>query len=209
MNSRPDDHTITQRKVRKGTHSCSECRRRKVKCVFSTPDSTTCAVCLRRGSRCFSQADSPVPTIVSGVSVGAEADAILLLNHDAPPKTLSATSADQNQRVAAGAAIDGISSLMPRRHASAEVEQESQARNFTATLAMPTSARFDACQMGSGNTQNAFSQAAAMPNRPMMPNDVSPPFPPASFDDLIMDTLLRESAPDEDGTKSWGISIFP
>jgi hypothetical protein len=83
MNSRSDDQTITRRKFRKGTHSCSECRRRKVKCVFSTPDSTTCVVCLRRETHCFSQAESPVSAILDGASPGVEVD------HRLPPRALS------------------------------------------------------------------------------------------------------------------------
>ncbi|KAM0696160.1 hypothetical protein Q7P36_004643 [Cladosporium allicinum] len=88
MNSRSDDQTITRRKFRKGTHSCSECRRRKVKCVFSTPDSTTCVVCLRRETHCFSQADSPVSAILDGASPGVEVD------HRTPPRALSSAMSD-------------------------------------------------------------------------------------------------------------------
>jgi hypothetical protein len=72
MDSRLDENATKRREMRKGTHSCTECRRRKVKCVFSTPDSDTCTVCLRRGSRCFSQADSPVP--VKNIDMGAETE---------------------------------------------------------------------------------------------------------------------------------------
>lgn len=52
-----------QNKVRKGTHSCWECRRRKVKCVFATPTDARCIICQRRDSTCTSQsADSPFNT---------------------------------------------------------------------------------------------------------------------------------------------------
>jgi hypothetical protein len=88
MDYHPDDYaggTIKRRKVRKGTHSCAACRRRKVKCVFATPDSTTCDICLRRGTHCFSQAD-----VLDGVDVGDESDAMVLVdNHHAPPRLLS------------------------------------------------------------------------------------------------------------------------
>ncbi|KAE8350729.1 hypothetical protein BDV28DRAFT_138533 [Aspergillus coremiiformis] len=43
-----------RRKIRKGTHSCWECKRRKMKCIFD-PLSTRCAACRRRGSQCVSQ----------------------------------------------------------------------------------------------------------------------------------------------------------
>ncbi|KAJ8109899.1 hypothetical protein OPT61_g7118 [Boeremia exigua] len=50
-----DDHSAKRRKVRKGTHSCWECRRRKVKCIFAAPGGTICISCTRRRSRCVSQ----------------------------------------------------------------------------------------------------------------------------------------------------------
>jgi hypothetical protein len=46
-----------QGKVRKGTHSCRECKRRKVRCIFASPSDAVCTMCKRRGSRCTSQWD--------------------------------------------------------------------------------------------------------------------------------------------------------
>lgn len=44
-----------RRKVRKGTRSCWECKRRKMKCIFNPPTNATCNGCRRRGSKCVSQ----------------------------------------------------------------------------------------------------------------------------------------------------------
>jgi hypothetical protein len=45
-----------RRKVRKGTHSCWECKRRKMKCIFDPRiTSTSCNGCRQRGSPCISQ----------------------------------------------------------------------------------------------------------------------------------------------------------
>ncbi|KAK4642758.1 hypothetical protein QC761_400430 [Podospora bellae-mahoneyi] len=44
-----------RRKVRKGTHSCWECRRRKIRCQFGKQDDTVCLPCQARGSVCRSQ----------------------------------------------------------------------------------------------------------------------------------------------------------
>ncbi|KAK4066312.1 transcriptional regulator family: Fungal Specific TF [Trichoderma aggressivum f. europaeum] len=44
-----------RRKVRKGTRSCWECRRRKMKCVFGSPANTACISCKRRGAKCVDQ----------------------------------------------------------------------------------------------------------------------------------------------------------
>lgn len=53
-----DESTAKRRKVRKGTHSCRECRRRKVRCIFATPQDVVCITCNRRGAKCISQTDS-------------------------------------------------------------------------------------------------------------------------------------------------------
>lgn len=69
-----------RRRLRKGTHSCWECKRRKMKCIFD-PLATTCNGCLRRGSRCISQEFPEVtssarsntfatPSPISGVDSG-------------------------------------------------------------------------------------------------------------------------------------------
>ncbi|KAK0616198.1 hypothetical protein B0T14DRAFT_242195 [Immersiella caudata] len=44
-----------RRKVRKGTHSCWECRRRKIRCQFRPGDDVVCLPCQARGSTCRSQ----------------------------------------------------------------------------------------------------------------------------------------------------------
>ncbi|CVK92158.1 uncharacterized protein FPRN_09781 [Fusarium proliferatum] len=43
------------RSIRKGTHSCWECRRRKIRCQFSAPDDLVCRPCGNRGSICRGQ----------------------------------------------------------------------------------------------------------------------------------------------------------
>lgn len=55
------DHGI-RKKMRKGTHSCFECRRRKIRCIFSPDNPSICTECFARGSRCIDQehADSDV-----------------------------------------------------------------------------------------------------------------------------------------------------
>ncbi|KAH7009576.1 hypothetical protein EDB80DRAFT_838335, partial [Ilyonectria destructans] len=44
------------RKVRKGTRSCWECRRRKVRCGYTSPHDPLCTPCKTRGTKCHSQA---------------------------------------------------------------------------------------------------------------------------------------------------------
>ncbi|KAM5353586.1 hypothetical protein ACJ41O_000236 [Fusarium nematophilum] len=51
-----------RRKVRKGTRSCWECRRRKIKCQFNNEDDETCIGCLQRETPCVSQEYVPEPS---------------------------------------------------------------------------------------------------------------------------------------------------
>ncbi|RDW65976.1 hypothetical protein BP6252_09611 [Coleophoma cylindrospora] len=44
-----------RRKVRKGTRSCWDCKRRKMKCLFESPEAANCIGCSKRGSKCVSQ----------------------------------------------------------------------------------------------------------------------------------------------------------
>ena len=59
-----------RRKVRKGTSSCWECKRRKIRCTFAAPRDVTCDGCKRRGIMCTSQEFPRVvtPTSTSGTS---------------------------------------------------------------------------------------------------------------------------------------------
>jgi hypothetical protein len=54
-----DSHSPKRRKVRKGTQSCWECKRRKAKCSLAAPGGGSgdgvCDGCRRRGSTCLSQ----------------------------------------------------------------------------------------------------------------------------------------------------------
>ncbi|KAL4993157.1 hypothetical protein BDV10DRAFT_198543 [Aspergillus recurvatus] len=44
-----------RRRVRKGTRSCWECKRRKIRCLFAAPDDVTCIGCHHRRALCVSQ----------------------------------------------------------------------------------------------------------------------------------------------------------
>ncbi|VUC37188.1 unnamed protein product [Clonostachys rosea] len=46
---------LKRRKIRKGTTSCWECKKRKVRCQFTSPTSEVCIACTRRLTPCLSQ----------------------------------------------------------------------------------------------------------------------------------------------------------
>ncbi|GES65078.1 C6 zinc finger domain protein [Aspergillus terreus] len=50
-----DIPSVKRRRVRKGTRSCWECKRRKIRCLFARPDDATCIGCQHRRSPCVGQ----------------------------------------------------------------------------------------------------------------------------------------------------------
>ncbi|CAP73234.1 uncharacterized protein PODANS_2_6360 [Podospora anserina S mat+] len=46
---------LQARRIRKGTHSCWECKRRKIRCTFAAPGDAICIGCHRRDTDCRSQ----------------------------------------------------------------------------------------------------------------------------------------------------------
>lgn len=53
-----------RKKMRKGTHSCFECRRRKIRCIFPLDSPEVCSECFARGSRCIDQEHASPDIIV-------------------------------------------------------------------------------------------------------------------------------------------------
>lgn len=50
-----DSPEAKRRKIRKGTRSCWECKRRKIRCNFGSAADAVCIGCQRRGTHCLSQ----------------------------------------------------------------------------------------------------------------------------------------------------------
>ncbi|KAK1672134.1 hypothetical protein BDP55DRAFT_673693 [Colletotrichum godetiae] len=50
-----DGHAPKKRKIRKGTISCWECKRRKIQCQYSDQSQDICIGCQRRGVACRTQ----------------------------------------------------------------------------------------------------------------------------------------------------------
>ncbi|KAJ5850519.1 hypothetical protein N7455_010375 [Penicillium solitum] len=72
-----DEPAPKRRKVRKGTHSCWECRQRKVKCTFSSLDDAICITCHRRGTKCTSQVVLDGPKMAESDTGDVEQDAAI------------------------------------------------------------------------------------------------------------------------------------
>ncbi|KAK3903549.1 hypothetical protein C8A05DRAFT_14502 [Staphylotrichum tortipilum] len=63
-----------RKRLRKGTRSCWECKRRKVRCMFAGAADVNCQGCRRRGTACISQdlPDDPGPSGHASNTVGLE-----------------------------------------------------------------------------------------------------------------------------------------
>ncbi|KAJ4380264.1 hypothetical protein N0V86_004574 [Didymella sp. IMI 355093] len=59
-----EDSLPMRKKMRKGTHSCFECRRRKIRCIFQPDNPDVCSECFARGSRCIDQENANPDVIV-------------------------------------------------------------------------------------------------------------------------------------------------
>jgi len=55
FNSTSPEPDLKRKKLRKGTRSCWDCKRRKVKCTFKSTTDAACISCLRRGVACVGQ----------------------------------------------------------------------------------------------------------------------------------------------------------
>ncbi|KAJ5987162.1 hypothetical protein N7451_011527 [Penicillium sp. IBT 35674x] len=70
-NSLTDAHGPPRKRMRKGTRSCMECRRRKIRCTYDSDRCEICNECRLRGSKCFDQehgSDDPSAAPGSGPS---------------------------------------------------------------------------------------------------------------------------------------------
>ncbi|KAL2197752.1 hypothetical protein P885DRAFT_34778 [Corynascus similis CBS 632.67] len=87
-----------RKKVRKGTRSCWECKRRKIRCVFATPADTICSMCKRRGSACVSQElpDTPL-TPATSVTWAPDSQAVKGAMYDDISRRLSAAWPSQRE----------------------------------------------------------------------------------------------------------------
>jgi hypothetical protein len=54
-NSPSPEPNAKRRRLRRGTRSCWDCKRRKVKCTFESTTDTVCIACRRRGAACVGQ----------------------------------------------------------------------------------------------------------------------------------------------------------
>jgi hypothetical protein len=58
IDSTSPEPDLKRRKLRKGTTSCWDCKKRKVKCTYDATSDTVCIACHRRGAPCIGQ-DQP------------------------------------------------------------------------------------------------------------------------------------------------------
>ncbi|GLA16332.1 hypothetical protein AnigIFM62618_002904 [Aspergillus niger] len=107
-----------RRKVRKGTRSCWECKRRKVRCIFSPSTGTICDNCRRRGSRCISQELPDSPIFTSNDSVDARLDRVerFLAQLVSPGATQAVSSEDHSETPPTSGTLDNHTESNQEEH---------------------------------------------------------------------------------------------
>lgn len=132
LRSSPEGHDSTvasmdseakRRKLRKGTHSCWECKRRKTKCTFATTSDATCISCRRRGTACVNQefSEGEITANIKNPMVRVEALITQLVNkigngsdeRQLQPKPSIVSTPDS--------VIDPASERTPKLHENSEV----------------------------------------------------------------------------------------
>ncbi|KAF7561061.1 hypothetical protein G7046_g3062 [Stylonectria norvegica] len=99
-----------KRKIRKGTRSCWECRRRKIKCQFNSEEDATCVGCVARETVCVSQEFihdvAPVPDRRLAQRLGRLEE----LMEKLVDRTEPGVAASQSQKLPSPSASDGHAS---------------------------------------------------------------------------------------------------
>jgi hypothetical protein len=125
---------VKRRKVRKGTQSCWECKRRKVRCTYAVAGNTTCDNCLRRRTKCTSQDyfdDQDSPTNSNEASVEARLRRV----EDVLQQLVENTGAlQQNRPELSGKSINSFSrertGASPESEGLAALEHQLQTENI-------------------------------------------------------------------------------
>ncbi|KAH8881956.1 hypothetical protein GQ53DRAFT_464881 [Thozetella sp. PMI_491] len=166
-----------RRKTRKGTRSCWECKRRKVRCIYANPNDAVCTGCARRCLKCVSQefpehrSTAAAKTRLVGDRIGRVEEMVRQLVQQAGPGP------------GPGPAIPDLSPPAPR---SAEDVTQSQPSSAIQSQGMCTPAPSDTlpCASMASCTPSMdgllpdslpHGQLAATPSRPTTIEALTPP----------------------------------
>ncbi|ROV99591.1 hypothetical protein VPNG_07765 [Cytospora leucostoma] len=169
-----------RRRVRKGTKSCWECRRRKIKCQFDTSDDVICIGCKQREAVCRSQEydndDAPAPgqkdPLLTRRLDRLEQMMEQILDRLVPnPIDASGPGSNQSPTVRRSASASALEELEPERIPASDILQDSATGDgpVAALLAM----RHESVHR-SGPSKSARIALQALP-----PVESSPPTLPA------------------------------
>ena len=97
---RDGDREPPRKRVRKGTKSCWECKRRKIRCQLSTEDVAVCSGCRSRGSTCLSQEYPEEHDSSGGTNVGERLGRVELLLEKLVAKISSFEEEENSHKIA-------------------------------------------------------------------------------------------------------------
>ena len=118
-----------RRKVRKGTRSCWECKRRKIRCLFVSSEDVICIGCERRRAPCVSQ-DMPEglsPAIKGNRHLGERIARV----EDVVKDILA------SQHSTAASPVEGEEARQDRRHSNSDAQRSARADDVSAPSSIP------------------------------------------------------------------------
>ncbi|KAL7918458.1 hypothetical protein ACQKWADRAFT_304093 [Trichoderma austrokoningii] len=174
MESNPSNSSRSERrKLRRGTTSCWECKRRKTKCHFEQGSSAACESCQRRGCKCLLQ-DVDERGLAGqrarGRNLGAQVDRLETVVDRLVhlPAESSAQDGDSEARLEETTASLEGSSKLPKRHESRQPLQSSNSRRRL--LPKLDKAPAQSSHIPANNTlQPSISQQQSKQLRPLLP----------------------------------------
>ncbi|TVY29684.1 Transcription factor [Lachnellula hyalina] len=113
-----------RKRVRKGTRSCWECKRRKIKCQLSSEDVPVCSGCLTRGTTCLSQEYPEEREPSSNTQMGERLGRVERLLETLVAKVTQYEEEDKVQQDILTPESMGTEDLTPYTSASSGVSQE-------------------------------------------------------------------------------------
>lgn len=166
-----------RRKVRKGTHTCWECKRRKVRCIFASPGDSVCIGCTKRCLPCVSQEfpeDPTAPTVKSRLVGDRIVRVEAMIQQLVHQSATSMQSVEQSGHSLSGHPVQPVQLPPHPPHRLSRDHSPDTATtatsSTTAASSMPTPAASDTCTTVSLNwPSSSFAAKTAAPT----PNSIS------------------------------------
>ncbi|RDW81980.1 hypothetical protein BP6252_03092 [Coleophoma cylindrospora] len=170
-----DEHR--RKRVRKGTKSCWECKRRKIKCQLSTENVPVCSGCLQRGTNCVSQEYPEEYDQPSGAQLGERLGRVEMLLE----KLLEKVNQYESEKGA-----------LPTPESTAnDVLTPYSGSGPTGFDSAPIMSLFDNVVIGRRDTAKVHSPQQPLPTPPTVAQNISTCRPPSKLERIRMTIVAQ------------------